>query len=97
MSCLDSLAINNLANDDRFASLIKETGDIHYWMNIEQYDNALGRYMSEIKLSVLPEGNAQAMRGNAISFDNGKITMKSKNWYNKELYALMKKHAGRKK
>jgi hypothetical protein len=82
---------NNLATDDRFASLIKETGDLHYWVNAEQYDNALGGYMSLLKLNVLFEGNAY---GATISFDNGKITMKSKSWYNKELNALMKKYAG---
>lgn len=82
---------DNLANDDRFASLTKEAGDIHYWVNAAQYDNALGGYLSMLKLNVLFEGNAY---GATISFDNGKITMKSKNWYNKELRELMKKYAG---
>jgi hypothetical protein len=44
-----------------------------------------------LKLNVLFEGNAY---GATISFDNGKITMKSKSWYNKELKALMTKYAG---
>jgi len=82
---------NNLAADDRFASLLKETGDIHYWVNAEQYGNNLGGLLSLVKLNVLFEGNAY---GAAINFDNGKITLKSKGWYNKELTALLKKHKG---
>jgi len=87
----DLPAKNNLANDDRYASLIKETGDIHYWVNAEQYGNSLGGILSMIKLSVLFEGNAY---GATVNFDNGKISLKSKAWYNKDLTALMKKYNG---
>jgi hypothetical protein len=44
-----------------------------------------------IKLSVLFEGNAY---GTTVNFENGKISLKSKAWYNKELTALMKKYGG---
>jgi hypothetical protein len=84
---------NNLANDDRFASLLKETGDIHYWVNAEQYGRSLGGLLSMIKLSVLFEGNAY---GSTVNFENGKISLKSKGWYNKELSALIKKYGGEK-
>lgn len=87
----DLPAKNNLADDDRFASLLKETGDIHYWVNAEQYGNSLGGLLSMVKLSVLFEGNAY---GTTVNFENGKITLKSKAWYNKELTALMKKYGG---
>lgn len=82
---------NNLMSDDRFASLIKETGDIHYWVNAEQYYNSLGGFLSLLKLNVLFEGNAY---GATLNFENGKITFKSKAYYNKELNALMKKYEG---
>lgn len=84
---------NNLVNDDRFASLLKETGDIHYWVNAELYGNSLGGLLSMVKLSVLFEGNAY---GTTVNFDNGKITLKSKAWYNKQLTELMKKYGGEK-
>lgn len=84
---------NNLATDDRFASLLKETGDVHYWVNAEQYGNSLGGLLSMVKLSVLFEGNAY---GTTVNFDNGKITLKSKAWYNKQLTDLMKKYGGEK-
>jgi hypothetical protein len=81
---------NNLMNDDRFASLMKETGDIHYWVNAEQYYNSLGGLLSLIKLNVLFEGNAY---GTTVNFENGKISFKSRAWYNKELNNMMKKYA----
>ncbi|HEY1201044.1 MAG TPA: DUF4836 family protein, partial [Niastella sp.] len=84
---------NNLANDERFASLLKETGDVHYWVNAEQYGNSLGGLLSMVKLSVLFEGNAY---GTTVNFDNGKITLKSKAWYNKQLTELIKKYGGEK-
>ena len=82
---------NNLMSDERFASLLKETGDIHYWVNAEQYYNSLGGFLSLLKLNVLFEGNAY---GATLNFDNGKITLKSRAYYNKELKDLMKKYAG---
>jgi hypothetical protein len=84
---------NNLLNDDRFASLLKETGDVHYWVNAEQYYNSLGGYLSLLKLNILFEGNAY---GTAVNFENGKITFRSKAWMNKELKDMMKQYAGSK-
>jgi hypothetical protein len=84
---------NNLMSDDRFASIMKEPGDIHYWVNAEQYYNSLGGMLSLLKLNVLFEGNVY---GAALSFDNGKITFKSKAFVNKELKGLMEKYAGNK-
>ena len=82
---------NNLMSDDRFVSVMKEPGDIHYWVNAEQYYNSLGGMMSLLKMNVLFEGNAY---GAALNFDNGKITFKTKAFVNKELKALMEKNAG---
>jgi hypothetical protein len=48
----DLPAKNNLINDDRFASIMKETGDIHYWVNAEQYYNSLGGFLSLLKMNV---------------------------------------------
>lgn len=79
----------NLINDDRFASLMKENGDLHYWVNAGQYYNSLGGMMSLLKINVLFEGNVY---GAALNFDNGKIALKSKGWYNKELKALIEKY-----
>ena len=82
---------NNLIGDERFISVMKEPGDIHYWVNAEQYYNSLGGMMSLLKMNSLFEGNAY---GAALNFDNGKITFKTKGFFNKELKALMEKNAG---
>jgi hypothetical protein len=87
----DLPAKNNLMSDDRFATIMKEPGDIHYWVNAEQYYNSLGGMLSLLKMNVLFEGNTY---GAALNFDNGKITFKSKAFVNKELKALMEKNAG---
>lgn len=82
---------NNLISDERFVSVMKEPGDIHYWVNAEQYYNSLGGMLSLLKMNSLFEGNAY---GAALNFDNGKITFKTKGFFNKELKALMEKNAG---
>ncbi|MBO9200447.1 MULTISPECIES: DUF4836 family protein [Niastella] len=82
---------NNLMSDDRFAAVMKEPGDIHYWINAEQYYNSLGGMLSLLKMNVMFEGNVY---GAALNFDNGKITFKTKAFVNKELKALMEKYAG---
>jgi len=87
----DLPAKNNLINDERFASVMKEPGDIHYWVNAEQYYNSLGGMLSLLKMNILFEGNAY---GAALNFDNGKITFKTKAFVNKELKGLMEKYAG---
>lgn len=84
---------NNLMSDERFVAIMKEPGDIHYWVNAEQYYNSLGGMLSLLKMNVLFEGNAY---GAALNFDNGKVTLKTKAFVNKELKALMEKNAGSK-
>jgi uncharacterized protein DUF4836 len=80
---------NNLLSDDRFASLLKEQGDIHYWINAEQYYNSLGGLLSLVNLNPLFEGNAY---GSTLNFDEGKITLKSKAWYNRKLRDMIEKY-----
>lgn len=82
---------NNLLNDDRFVSLMKENGDLHYWVNAGQYYGSLSSYLSLISgLSVLFEGNAY---GTTINFENGKITLKSRAFYNTKLKEMLKQYA----
>ncbi|WP_205508821.1 DUF4836 family protein [Longitalea arenae] len=87
----DLPAKNNLVGDDRFAAVRKESGDLHYWVNAESYANSLGGLLSVLKMNVLFEGNAY---GAALNFENGKITLRSKAFYNKDMKALMEKYAG---
>lgn len=81
----------SLASNSKFASLMKEEGDVHFWMNAGSlYSNALPAMLAITKASLLFEGNISAA---TISFDNGKITTKGRSYYNKELAAVYKKYS----
>lgn len=83
-------ADNSMYKDARFAALMKESGDIHFWLNNEQTYNTLDEGMlSMLKVNILFDRNAT---GITLNFDNGKIVMKSKQFFNDELLKLMKKH-----
>jgi hypothetical protein len=80
---------NSLFSDKRFADLIKEPGDLHMWFNAEHMYGGSSNALNMLKLGSVMEGNVTA---GAINFDNGKITMKSKSYYNKELGKLYEKY-----
>jgi hypothetical protein len=81
---------NSLSSDDKFADLLKESGDVHIWINSENLSgNVLGDMFSVTKLSDLTKGNVSAM---TLSFDNGKIDVKSKSYYNEKLGQLLEKY-----
>ncbi|HEU4470450.1 MAG TPA: DUF4836 family protein, partial [Flavisolibacter sp.] len=81
---------NSIGDDDRFSSLLKESGDVHLWVNSEQYSSSLGGGMlSMLKLNALLEGNVSAM---TLNFDNGKISLKSTQYYGKEMTKLLDKY-----
>lgn len=80
----------SIGDDDRFTSLLKEPGDLHFWLNGEQYLGDLGSgMMSLMKVNDLFKGNIST---GAINFDNGKITIKTKSYVNDQLAALYKKY-----
>jgi hypothetical protein len=80
-------------SDSRFASMMKEEGDAHFWVNAgAMYGGSLPSVLALTKISTLIQGNATAA---TLKFDNGKITMDGKHYYNKELNALVKKHSSK--
>src|SRR5687768_5830263 len=85
---------NSLGRDDKFTDMIKEDGDMHFYINYgEMYGKMMGGMMSMMKMNVLWEGNIAAA---TVKFDDGKITMKSKQYYGKELSELLDKYEGKK-
>ncbi|HSC36708.1 MAG TPA: DUF4836 family protein [Chitinophagaceae bacterium] len=81
---------NSLGEDSRFADLLQETGDVHMWINSEQLYNGLAAgVMSMMKLNVLFEGNISAT---TFNFGDGKISMKSRQYYNKEMQKLTEQY-----
>ncbi|MDF2192995.1 DUF4836 family protein [Paraflavitalea sp. CAU 1676] len=80
----------NLSSDDRYAALVKETGDMHMWINAENLTgDLLGDVFAATKISDLIKGNVSAF---TLNFDKGKIDGKSTSYYNKEMTALMEKY-----
>lgn len=80
----------SIGDDDRYTALLKEPGDLHFWLNGEQYLGDLGSgMMSLMKVNDLFKGNIST---GAINFDNGKITIKTKSYVNDQLAALYKKY-----
>ena len=79
---------DNLDKDSRFASLIQDGGDVHIWANISGlYGNSLGEGMlSMMKLNILLDGNVSAT---SLDFDNGKIAVKSKQYYGEEMRKIL--------
>ena len=81
---------NSLGGNEHFGNMIKEPGDLHMWLNSEHlYDGIGAGALSMMKVNTLIQGNVSAT---TFNFDNGKITMKSKGYYNKELSRLFDKY-----
>ncbi|WP_158512963.1 DUF4836 family protein [Flavisolibacter tropicus] len=81
---------NNLPNDDRFADMIAETGDVHLWMNSSNlYKGVVGGALSMMKVSSLLEGNVSAT---TLNFDNGKISFNATQYYGTEVKKLLDKY-----
>jgi hypothetical protein len=84
---------DNLLNEKRFASLIKENGDMHLWANAEYgVGRMAGNFLTMGKPGILFQGNITA---GTINFENGKITMKSKTYYNDQMAKVYEKYKGR--
>lgn len=82
-----------LVSDDRFSSLIKEDGDVHFWFNAEAAygsGTSLG-FMSMLKMDVYFK---EAVTASTLKFDNGKINVHSRTYANKEMRELFKRYGG---
>jgi len=80
---------NNIDNDDRFSTLLKESGDLHFWITSDQYANMGGGMFSMMKLSSLLQGNVSTF---TLSFDDGKIAVKSKQFFGDEMKKVMESY-----
>lgn len=86
---------NSLAKDERFTQLMKETGDMHFWINSEalmSYGTNPGP-LSIMNLEKFYKGSATT---GTINFANGQILVKAKSYASGELIDVLKKYAGAK-
>lgn len=85
---------NSLGSDKRFAEMMKEPGDLHFWFNNEEYFGLISSdMMAALKVGDLFKGNVSA---STMSFDNGKMSLKSKSYLNEEWEKLYKKNPPKK-
>ena len=85
---------NSLGSDDKFSTLVKKEGDVHFWMNAEQVQMNPGGMMGGI-------GNMQKLYAGSYTtatanFENGKVTIDAKSYAGKELRNIYKKYTGNK-
>jgi len=85
----------SLGDNDKFSELVNTKGDIHFWLSTEQLQKGTGA------AAALPMMNMQSLYKDSYTtatatFDNGKITIDTKNYAGKELSDLMKKYNGSK-
>lgn len=81
-----------LDSDKRFADLIDDKADAHFWVNTGSlYAGLLSGPMAMMKIGDVLQDNISTGIAN---FDHGKIVVDSKTFYNKELASLFKKYAG---
>ena len=87
---------SSLGKEEKFTDLMKTTGDVHFWMNIE----ALGLGSSDMPgMAALSMVNFKKIyEGSRISgtvnFDNGKINADLTSYSGKEMTALINKYSG---
>ena len=84
---------NSMATDDKFTDLVNTDGDMHCWINLGKLMNNMPQMgaLSMLKLDNFIEGNITAY---TLNFENGKITLKSKGYFGKEVDKIMKKYGG---
>jgi hypothetical protein len=87
---------NSIESDKRFTSLIKENGDLHFWMNMGQYMSALPNAMNNGFLLSMMQGLSNLFEGSistgTLNFDDGKITVHTKRYLNDKMKQLMEKY-----
>ena len=84
---------SSLVHDEKFANLVNEDGDLHIWLNMEQFSKgnmAMGM-MSMLKMDKFFDGNVSTA---TVNFDMGKITIKQKTYASKDVQDIMKKYSG---
>ena len=82
---------NSLAKNNKFSRLMKEPGDVHFWMNTEELTKkALSNPMlAMVNVDKLYKGSLTTA---AINFENGKININAKSYVGDDLAKLYKKY-----
>jgi hypothetical protein len=76
----------SLFEDDRFAGIMDEKADMHFWVNSSEMYADMAGMMSMMKAGSLLKDNAM---GGSINFEDGKIATRFKQFYGKEIQKAM--------
>ncbi|HEY0066780.1 MAG TPA: DUF4836 family protein, partial [Flavisolibacter sp.] len=80
---------SDISDDERFASMMKEEGDVHVWINSEYMYSSAGGMLSLMNMQNLMKGNVVS---STLNFDDGKITWSTRQYLGKEMAEVMKKY-----
>lgn len=78
----------NLFNDERFASMVKESGDMHIWANSSSLYSDFAGMLAVTKMGSLL---AESVSASSLTFEDGRISVKSKSYMGKEMQEVMDK------
>jgi Domain of unknown function (DUF4836) len=81
----------SLGGDSRFTALMNDKADLHMWVNTGVLVNKNLDESLPLSLNNFTEDNLTAV---SVTFDNGKIALKTKLYMGKELFTLIKKYRG---
>ena len=86
---------NSLSKNEKFAALLKEEGDVHFWINTNELSKgsipAMPGMAGMVKLDKFLEDNISTA---TINFQDGKIAGTHKQFFGKELSDILKKGEG---
>jgi hypothetical protein len=89
---------NSLGENEKFTTLVKKTGDVHFWMNAEELNKGgipgmdKNPALAMLNMNKLFEGSITTA---SLNFENGKIAIDAKSYAGKELSELYKKYGDR--
>lgn len=92
---LDLSGSKSIEDDKRFTSLIKENGDLHFWMNMDQYMSVISQAANNPMLSMMQGMNGLfegSVATGTLSFDDGKIAVKTKRYLSDKMKQVMDKY-----
>ncbi|MEO5782379.1 MAG: DUF4836 family protein, partial [Ginsengibacter sp.] len=86
---------NSLYENEKFAKLAEEEGDVHFWMNVNELAKGsmkgMPGMMGMVKLDKFLEDNISTA---SVNFQDGKITADHKQYFGKELSDILKSGDG---
>ena len=84
---------NSLGANEKFTGLMKETGDVHFWMNGEELGKtgASAGALAMVNLEKFYKGYINTA---TLNFDDGKMLVKAKTYASEEMLKLFKKYSG---